>query len=740
MPYFIQGSMADLARLFRQQWMTDIGARSDQVLAADLTRFSFLGSVAQSKAFIPFWMNSPEKKYYCQGNIHGSNLRCLPDALFLKAEHESFDEYVAACESLSFAYLNEQGEPCGLNFFYRKNDPAQWGIGLIKNGHLAPKDRTIMLLSSTDLQAFIAPSESPCAKVTQVSTLSNPLVDALGSSFVAALYKEMLSNDRIHPQAQRIKLLYQFFHYQNDALLLDESINLTLLDVPTFFAKNVALDFAARYNCPLSKRALEDCMLLSSTLNKELKQLILVADERINECLVSMIIAFYEADVLASHRAFIEDHLLKQTTEQGILWNKEQIEAACFLLSQGYPEHLCDLILSKQYYYEAVLVLKELGLSQDIPARFADPDKLLELEYIYNHAKDKRARALCHLFWIKGELQYSEYQQIIDASKHYPLMVTTLIALDNEGLISIDELKSMALDPRQYIKHSIVYHFNAQVPKRISLQGQLEQLHLSELLRCSQAYTVLQRVKRPAEDYVATLDNTHSGQLLRLFLSHLIDSFDPIYCQTMVDLLFVGVNKGPFTQGNMARAQKDPALKKAAMTLHESFICAKQLQGLHLDLDIISLVTETRNEDAIQLRKIILRVEEQCKKINEHLRSSQNKREILLAWETVANDYRCALYQIAYDALGKKDNAHALERLKVEQEKVLAIVDPQVKSKIHKILILLANIVIGILTLSFAHAIKYKTSGNSLFFTQTSSGEALRALESDIQAIIKPKC
>ncbi|VEH37526.1 hypothetical protein [Legionella sainthelensi] len=129
---------------------------------------------------------------------------------------------------------------------------------------------------------------------------------------------------------------------------------------------------------------------------------------------------------------------------------------------------------------------------------------------------------------------------------------------------------------------------------------------------------------------------------------------------------------------------------------------------------------------------------EQCKVVDGRLSGSQSHRHMFLQWEAEQKSYRKALYQIAYEGL-TNPNANIRPKLQEAEDKILAIVDPEIKSDIYKALIVFANIIITALTLSFANVIKYKTTGNFWFFNQTRSGEELRALDREVFELIAPE-
>lgn len=56
--------------------------------------------------------------------------------------------------------------------------------------------------------------------------------------------------------------------------------------------------------------------------------------------------------------------------------------------------------------------------------------------------------------------------------------------------------------------------------------------------------------------------------------------------------------------------------------------------------------------------------------------------------------------------------------MKSAEKEILSIVDPEIKSIIHKVLVVIANIIITALTLGFANDLKESATGNYGFLTK----------------------
>lgn len=763
MAFLIHGSMQQLTQLFDQQWLASGHKDNHLVLHKDLNRFPFLGSEEQAKQFLALWQSSPNKQFYCQGDLFGGNLYQLleKDGFLLQKEGENThpQSYFERRVSLSFAYVNEQNEPCALQFFYRKDEPGQWLVAFSKNAHLAPQDRTVSLLASFDLNSYIkVAGGQDTVVVSEVDFLANSLHEGLGSAFVKELFTRAFQpgTSIINSDIKRIRQLMRYFHLGDEAGLLSSPLALTALNLPQLFAVNRALDLITDYNLKLSAPMLYECLAVPDGVRKEIEALVLTGDELVNRCLLMSTLSFYEAGILDANRTFLQDQVLRKTLEQGYLWHEEQLSLVPFLIKKRYKADLFQLVLSNEAYYRAVSALVRLGLSQDIPSYFTDPDKLKELDYI-NRIADANTRDLCYTLWVKGQLTFNTYQEIINAAQRYPLMASTLLALDKEGVVSFQDLIDLALNPDEHLKKSFFYHFSLYFRPNESIlekmdeaikhfghyfrldESALEKLNTVELVRLNNACTVLKNTGYTDPNaYALVVKNNAPGALFRLFLPQLSTVVDENQQRILIELLYVGIDKGIVSQGKMAQEIEDPVLQKKAVSLHERFICVKQMQRLNFKNDLITLVAEPDHEGAAKLRHIILNVEAQCKKIDERLQGSQQDRAKLIAWQSMEIDYKKRLYDLAYKAILYPGSEFKAE-LEQIQNKVLKEIDPELKSMVHRTLIIIANIIISILTIGIANRIKNNATGNPWFFTQTASGEDLRAVDDDFCKTIGPK-
>ena len=137
------------------------------------------------------------------------------------------------------------------------------------------------------------------------------------------------------------------------------------------------------------------------------------------------------------------------------------------------------------------------------------------------------------------------------------------------------------------------------------------------------------------------------------------------------------------------------------------------------------------NDQSIRFRGIILRVEAQCKRIHETLRRGSYSTHQIKQWQKLDIQYRRALYRIAFEGLSRPE-IQVQARIHKLQQRVLDIVDPQIRTVLYEAFILIINLLITLLTLGKANQIKEARTGNPWFLNQTVLGEQVRLLEKSI--------
>ncbi|RUR11665.1 hypothetical protein [Legionella sp. km772] len=730
MPYLVRGNAKQLASLFDKEWLfEEVGTPAGEMIEADLAKSSFLGGPQDAEHHVKAWRDAAQSRVYTQGDMSAANLFFFLDKNYLfKKENEDYLDYQNNYVALSFSYVNEHKELCGLSIHYRKDNPSQWLMASAKNTSSALEARELSLLSSFDLQPFFAESNPEKIAVEVVDKLHNPLIEQLGSLLVKGLLAQSLLGDKdeINGKILRIAHLFRLINL-NEQGLVSDPINVQALDPALLFAENPTLDLITHYNLRISARLLVDCLADNSGLRKEIESLKLTDNPAVNACILRLTIHFYEQGMLNEYRDLVQTQLIDKT-RAGTIWNDEQIQLAAVLMQKKYPPELVQQILSKKAYYASVKELFHMGLT-DIPAYFLNPDKVRELEFI-DKVGQTDLKQFCLLFWVKGQLSYSEYQTIIKAGETYPLLAETLIALDKTGEISIKELKALALDPQKHLQQSIIHHFgNDYSVNRITLN----KLSVSELTRLNEAFVILKQKTTvgPEAFDVAARDN-EQGKLLRLFLPSFNTIYKQAYRDSLVDLLYEGIQKGPISLDKKIAQLSDKRLQLFAMDLRNRVICAKQMQKLHLNDELVTLAASAQSNEAKRFREIILKVEEACKKINTRLDVNANEKQ-RKAWQNAEKEYRQVLYGLAYQTL-KDPNYNYGPILEKAQQKMLDIVDPEVKSWLQKALIVVANVFIYALTAGYANQAKEKRIGNFWFFNHTDSGDELRHLEGEIKS------
>jgi hypothetical protein len=730
MVYLVQGNAQELFEACGQEWM--IAPSSDaHLMERDMPQAGFLGTNSQAKHFIKTWGNEAQGSYYLPGNISAGNLYWFmgePQPLIKR--NESPQDYRENYVHQHFAYVNEQQELCGFMLMYRQDDPKRWVLGLVKNSHLAPEARTVVLLSSFDLSPYVNTMKGHGIAVSAVHPLKNLLMDQIDSPFIQGWLQNIIKADtgEIDIKAARLAHLVRLMSISDQEA--PEPINFDEFRPEVLLAENATLDLIAEYQLNLSPAMLKDCLSEHSGLRKEIENTPLSDDEKINRNLLQMVILFYEKKILDENREFLQRNVFAKTMT-GTVWNDAQVQLMPFLVRERYSADLFQLILAEEAYYSSVQMLVQLGYTGDICEFLSNPDKRGQLEYIHR-LEDVETKKLCLIFWAKSNLKHNDYKKIVEATITYPLLASTLVALDQKEIIPIRSLKKLALDPFEHQQQSILHHFSAQLAQSGSIKADLKKLSVEALAELIKSFFVLKKTGIAAgNSYTLALKNNRQGQLLRLFLPNL-DKIDNVsHREVLINILYTGIQYGPVRQGRIIQGITDRELLVLAKNLHERFICAKQMQDLNFEKEIVALAAEDWSIKGRPLRQVILRVDEECKVVHERLRASYADRDKVSQWQRAEKNYRRMLYCIAYDGL-TQSNANVRERIGQAEREVLNIVDPEVESLLYKAFIVIANIIITALTLGIANSIKERSTGNYWFFNQTRLGEQVRALNREV--------
>lgn len=725
----MRGNAQQLAVLFDKTWL--FGQEADtpagEAINSDLARSFFLGGQAAAEHYVSAWQKAQGAKTYMQGDMTAVNLFLLLNAnQLLKKENEDPLEYQKNLAVLSFAYLNEQQEPCGFTIYYRKDEPAKWLIAHSQNPPAALGQRQLSLLASFNLQPFFTDKPHPPIVAEKVDREQNPLMAQLGSPLVKKLLEQGLftTEGEINPTFARIGYLLRRPKVERQAKV-DDPLPLEAINPQFFFADNPSLDCLTKYNLPLPSKLLMECLSKSSALGRELESLKLTYSQEINACLLRITLHCYEQGILNDYRDVVQAQLIDKA-RVGTIFNDEQIQLAIMLIQKKYPSGLMQQILGQHAYYTAVKELINLELTEDIPTFFANPVKLAELA-LFDTVAESDLKQLCLIFWVKGRLHESEYKAIIKAGETYHLLANTLIALDKSGEVSINELKTLALNPQKHLQQSIIHHFAQDYPVNKVV---LDKLSVRELTRLNEAFVVLKgrTAVEPVVFDEAARDNGQA-ELLRLLLPTLSTIYKQAYQDQLIDLLYVGIQTGSITLDKQIAKLEDPKLKALAMDLRNRVLCAKQMQKLDLGDELISMAAAPYGDEAMRFRKVILRVEEACKKINTHLDVKANEKQ-RKNWQDAELGYRKSLYMLVYKVIKDPSYVYAPD-LEATQRAMLQNVEPEVKSWLQKILNVVANAFLYALGLA-SHAYEKKPN-IAWFVNRTDSGDDLRHLDKDIQ-------
>ncbi|MFJ1268594.1 hypothetical protein ACD661_08525 [Legionella lytica] len=767
MPYLLRGNAQQLFSAFGYPQFVAQAGKQDNAIIDDLSTTPFLGNETQANQHLNIWSQETAAKYYARGDQSAKTLNILLGHLPLRKENETEEEYHRNFSCQRFAFIDENKENCSMVIMYRRDEPGQWMIGFTRKAHMNPRTRPVILLSSLDLNAHIKDPKFELAASSE-PTARNQFLAQLNATVPQALLQLAFNadNDEINPRFERIRLLLRFLQINEKKATIADPVDLSQINFAQLFAQNPALDLIMKYDVPVSMAMLQDCLADNSQLCHELEHTVLGSNDHISCNLLKMTAILYEEEfinkkvgALTKNRLLLQPEFIKDYS--GFMWDREQITLLPILAQRKYPKELIQQILSHEFYFRSVSRLVQLkplravnpdiGFIQNVPQFFELPEKLQALEFI-NSIVDAHAKDLCLILWATNSLTLDGYKEIVDVANKYPLMASTLITLARNG--GYEGLRRLALTPALHLKQSIIDHFflaRTESPYAKSLNA----MPLEKLEAVSEALQVLRSsgISDQAA-YRMVLGANKEGNTLRALLPPLAAIKDSEQRRILVDVLYAGVQNGNGipVQGNVVLKIKNQDHQVVATKLRERFICVTQLQDLGFDLDMIAFAARENDKKAECFRKIILCIEDECKKISSRLSKSYFYLEMGKEWDKDEGEYRKSLYGIAYKALMNAggDAQAAFEEAKKQirdvEQRMLATVDPGPNPETSKALLFLSealifitNAFISILSAGVFNYLKGNATGNYWFFTQTRSGEAVRMFSNDMIGSLDPE-
>src|SRR3990167_4071015 len=102
----------------------------------DIPRTPFIASEAEFLTLKGHFKNPALEKRYTQGDFVGGPFLACGYAQFLKRQVDRYQdcpEKIHCTESITVAYLNDKGIPCGFDIHYFEHDPCEWAITILED-------------------------------------------------------------------------------------------------------------------------------------------------------------------------------------------------------------------------------------------------------------------------------------------------------------------------------------------------------------------------------------------------------------------------------------------------------------------------------------------------------------------------------------------------------------------------------------------------------------------------------
>lgn len=490
--------------------------------------------------------------------------------------------------------------------------------------------------------------------------------------------------------------------------------------------------------------------------------------------------AYYKAiSPLLTYLALKEDRKLRFKDELGALFSQENKLAELLYIHSLQDEKLKTLCL--YFWFKNGFRLEEY---QDLVETVTNSPYLIDVLLALGKAKTHAIGELKEIAFspLKSQKEVILYQLADDFDKQYIRLkaeIETILSLSQEDAFAAKKLQLQELISVYTVLNGLTFNEPKNedelteqtdvILKQFAANFKSRQIKINEaltvilslendnaakkLIELVNSYNILKdlTVCSPNTYYLLVAQNDFKGKLLCLFLPTFAKykvndnakdkNIKRTKCQSLIDLLYVGVMDGAISQRNRIQELTDPVLKQQAQELHECFLCAQQMESLGFDKKVLEFAIGN-DVGAVKLRQIIFKVEDVSDKILARVSASSeaSRSEKIASWKAALDTYKEALYRIAYRGLKKEgalDFEGVCEAIATEEALILEKVDPDDKSWLEKALIVMANIVISAFTFGVANYIKGMRTKNYFFFTESPSGEEVRALNSDIKAFIR---
>lgn len=271
MPYLITGTYESIFKSFgKDQFIQlDSSGAGAQQIHLDLSRQKFLGNKQACMAHINVWSNNmiSDPQYFVQGNMDSSILAILfgDYSIPLRSTGESVEDHAEHATKLCFAFVDEGKERIlsALSIFYRKDDPKQWVISLVKKTNKLPSEREVLILTSFKPVC----KAEPLCEIEKFEADPLPLIKSAKHPIVECILNNIFSSTgKINTHIDTLELITQNPRnkgYQENSALLDQCPDI----IPSIL-KNRFLHTAKKHKIALSPQNVLDCIDKKSQLHK----------------------------------------------------------------------------------------------------------------------------------------------------------------------------------------------------------------------------------------------------------------------------------------------------------------------------------------------------------------------------------------------------------------------------------------------------------------------------------------
>ncbi|MDX1836265.1 hypothetical protein DIZ81_02460 [Legionella taurinensis] len=332
--------------------------------------------------------------------------------------------------------------------------------------------------------------------------------------------------------------------------------------------------------------------------------------------------------------------------------------------------------------------------------------------------------------------EFASYFAMLDDKPGDELIQKAVAALI---IIQVDDKDSPvtnyfpALITKPQLAEAVLTVHKQNLPVRSLLQeeNQASRVALVNRLAC--------RGSTNAAHYELAMENDEEGYDFRKIMDK-VKHFPPLLQPDAAQFVYEGITQrqtgGFFKPGQEGQALAGDDTWEYGNYLAMRVLLVNRFRQLGLDRSLVDLLLE-ENEKGRQFFTLVTQIETRFQNIRARL--SRHAPDKLARYLEPERQYRTQLYQMVFGAMNQErrpDKDTFLKQLKQVETPLMAIANEDRNPRLRKTLMIIANMVTLIFTLTLANAYHYRKSGDFLFFERPATSEGINTLDIELARTI----